>query len=90
MENHTSEMVRGIVRPVNFRKELVFELDELKTFRCRDDMPKKSEGQRLLRLLGRILAYARIMVSSILNLVVAFTACGMVAGRLIVSPVRTL
>jgi len=46
-------MVRGIVRPVNFRKDLVFELDELKTLDGRDDMPKKCGGQLLLRLLGR-------------------------------------
>jgi hypothetical protein len=32
------------------------------------------------------LLYARIMVSSILNLVAALTACGMFAGSVIVSP----
>ena len=36
------------------------------------------------------LLYARIMVSSILNLVAALTACGMFAGSVIVSPCLTL
>ena len=36
------------------------------------------------------LLYARIMVSSILNLVAALTACGMFAGSVIVSPCFTL
>ena len=40
-------------RIVNFRKDLVFELDELKILDGRDDMPKKGEGQLLLRLRGR-------------------------------------
>jgi hypothetical protein len=36
------------------------------------------------------LLYDRIMVSSILNLVIALTACGMFAGSVIVSPCLTL
>lgn len=35
-------------------------------------------------------AYARIMMSSILNLLTAFKACGRFAGSVMVSPVRTL
>jgi len=50
--------------------------------------------QNYRRLNGRLkihaLLYARIIVSSILNLAAALTACGTFAGSVIVSPDLTL
>lgn len=51
-------------------------------------------GSAYRRLNGRLkihaLLYARIIVSSILNLAAALTACGTFAGSVIVSPDLTL